>query len=209
MKQTEIIPFLVKLLKYIKIILCKLYIMNIKTKSITTLFVALVIILAVNPRSVNNIYNSILGRVFLIGIVILFSMNNLTLGLLAALAIIAASNQFSNFVEGMENGTTIGEDNTNSTGTQPVLTNSAVRQARETIDLSPEQQEQVSQNISDLKEKSTTAGVDIESIKNTIMSKESNSIPVYSNSNNSDNVTASPPTILTSSNLEGFRYSQF
>ena len=72
--------------------------MNIKTKSITTLFAALVIILAVNPRSVNNIYNSILGRLFLIGIVILFSMNNLTLGLLAALAIITASNQFYNFI---------------------------------------------------------------------------------------------------------------
>jgi hypothetical protein len=183
--------------------------MNIKTKSITTLFAALVIILAVNPRSVNNIYNSILGRLFLIGIVILFSMNNLTLGLLAALAIITASNQFYNFVEGMENGTTIGEDNANSTGTQPVLTNSAVRQAKETIELSPDQQVVVSQKISDLKEKATAAGIDIESIKNTIMSKESNSIPVYSNSNNSEDVTASPPTILTSSNLEGFRYSQF
>ena len=61
--------------------------------------------------------------------------------------------KFYNFVEGMENGTTIGEDNANSTGTQPVLTNSAVRQAKETIELSPDQQVVVSQKISDLKEK--------------------------------------------------------
>ena len=71
-------------------------------KSISALFMALIIILIVSPRTIHNVYNSILGRVVLIGIVIFFSMNNLTLGLLIALAVIAASNQFAPFVEGME-----------------------------------------------------------------------------------------------------------
>jgi hypothetical protein len=80
--------------------------MSVKTKSIGALFVVLAIILVVNPRMVNNVYETILGRLFLIGVVIFFAMNNVTLGLLAALAIIVASNQFSFLVEGMENNVT-------------------------------------------------------------------------------------------------------
>lgn len=80
--------------------------MSVKTKSIGALFVVLAIILVVNPRMVNNVYETILGRLFLIGVVIFFAMNNVTLGLLAALAIIVASNQFSFLVEGMENNIT-------------------------------------------------------------------------------------------------------
>jgi len=178
--------------------------MSIKTKSISALFVALVIILAVNPRSVNNIYNSILGRIILIGIVIFFSINNLTLGLLVALAIITASNQFGSFTEGMENGTTIGEDNITSTGSHVVLTNDAVKQVKQSVELSPEQQDEVSKRISDLKEKAAAAGIDTEAIKNTIMSKESKSIPIDPNSKKSDDVSASTPGMLISSKLEGF-----
>ena len=178
--------------------------MSIKIKSMVALFMALVIILAVNPRSVNNIYNTILGRVFLIGIVIFFSMNNLTLGLLVVLAIITASNQFGSFTEGMENGTTIGDDNTASTGTQSVLTNDAAKQARKSIELTPEQQDEVSNRISDLKAKASAAGIDIESIKNDIMSKESKSIPVDSESMKSGDVRPSTSGMLTSSSLEGF-----
>jgi hypothetical protein len=80
--------------------------MSVRTKSIGALFVVLAIILVVNPRMVNNVYETILGRLFLIGIVIFFAMNNITLGLLAVLAIIVASNQFSFLVEGMENNVT-------------------------------------------------------------------------------------------------------
>ena len=53
-----------------------------KTNSIVALFVALIVILAVNPRMVNNIYSSVLGRLFLIGILIFLSMKSVTLGLL-------------------------------------------------------------------------------------------------------------------------------
>ena len=181
--------------------------MSIKTKSIGALFVALIIILAVNPRSVNNIYNSILGRVFLISIVIFFSMNNLTLGLLVALAIITASNQFGSFTEGMENGTTIGEDNIDSTGRQKVLTNDAVKKS---IELSPEQKEEVSKKISDLKAKASAAGIDVEAIKTAIMSKESKSIPVDPNIMKSGDVGPSTSGMLVSSSLEGFQaYAPF
>jgi hypothetical protein len=175
--------------------------MSITTKTMGALFAALAIILAVSPRYIYNIYSTILGRILLIGIVVFFSMNNITLGLLAALAIIAASNQFGSFsqgsiFEGMENGTTIGEDNVAQKGTQPVLTDEAVKKVTDTI----------TQKISELKDKDKDVpGVDIESIKTAIMSKESKSIPIDLNAMKSDEVSASASGMLKSSSLEGFK----
>ena len=170
--------------------------MNIKTQSIGALFVVLVIILAVNPNLVNNIYSSILGRLVLICIVIFFAMNNTTLGLLVALTIIAASNQFGSFVEGMENGTptTIGEENVDTSGGQPVLTKSATDAAKKKIS-------DLKQDIAD-----GTIGIDKEDIKTAIMAKDSKQIPVDVNMNNSTEVNPSSSAMLnpSSSTLEGF-----
>lgn len=168
--------------------------MSIKTKSIGVLFVALIIILAVNPKIINNIYSSILGRLFLVCVVIFFAMNNTTLGLLVALGIITASNQFGSFVEGMDNQepTTIGEDNVASTGPIKVLSKDAVKQ-----------------KLSDLKshadtEDDTNIGVDKIDIAKNMMPKNSNQIPVDKSS--SDEVSASSSSILkpSSATLEGF-----
>lgn len=170
--------------------------MSIKTQGIGALFIALIIILIVNPKLINNIYDSILGRVFLILVVIFFSMNNTTLGLLIALAIIAALNQFGSFVEGMENSipTTIGEENVVSTGSQIVLTNSAANAAQK--------------KISDLKQDiaNGTMGVDKEDIKAAIAPKDSNQIPVSPSMNSSTEVSASSSAMLnpSTSTLENF-----
>jgi hypothetical protein len=112
-------------------------------------------------------------------------MNNLTLGLLIALAVIAASNQFAPFVEGME---TIGEDNTTVKGTQPVLTGEAAKKLEEA------------------KKKAEELGVDKEDIKNAIASKESKSIPLDPNSKNSEEVSPFKSSMLTNSSslTEGF-----
>ncbi len=163
--------------------------MSVKTKSIGALFVALVIILAVNPKAVNNLYGSLLGRLFLVCVVIFFAMNNTTLGLLAVLAVITASNQFGSFTEaklplaeGMENQTptTIGEDNTDTTGGQTVLTNSAAEAAKKKIS-------DIKQSIAD-----GTSGVDKEDIKTAIMSKDSKTIPVNPNMNSSSTGEVEP-----------------
>ncbi len=76
--------------------------MNSKTKILGGLFVALVAILFSNPMMVYDIYNTILGRIVLVGILIFLSMKNVTLGLLVALAIITALNQYGSFAEGMD-----------------------------------------------------------------------------------------------------------
>lgn len=70
-----------------------------------------IIILAVFPKQVHQLYKNMLGRLALISVVVYFTVNNMTLGLLLALVIISASNQFNPFVEGMTSPKTIGEDN--------------------------------------------------------------------------------------------------
>ena len=163
--------------------------MSIKIQSIVALFIALVIILAINPTIVHNMYGSILGRLFLILIVIFFAINNITLGLLIVLTIITALNQYGSFVEGMlplvearlplvearlplvegiegDSGVTIGEDNTN------VL----------------------------LKKKNETIGIDKEDLEMTMIPKDSNQIP-FNNMNISTEVNAASPDMLST---EGF-----
>lgn len=117
-------------------------------------------------------------------------MNNATLGLLVALTIITASNQFGSFVEGMENGspTTIGEENVDtSDATIKVLTKKKVSDLK--------------QDIAD-----GTIGVDKEDIKAAISSKSSKEIPVDPNMNSSSEVSAFTTGMLNtnSSTLEGF-----
>jgi hypothetical protein len=158
--------------------------MSIKIQSIGALFVALVIILAINPTIVHNMYSSILGRLFLILIVIFFAMNNITLGLLIVLTIITALNQYGSFVEatlpfveGMEN---------------------------KTID----KEENISKKKSELENSITneTAGIDKEDMKVTMMSKDSKQIPLDPNMNKSIEVNAASSGMLnsTSAKLEGF-----
>lgn len=79
-----------------------------KMQGILGLFMILVVILLINPGLYNNMYNNILGRVFLIILLIFFAMNNVTLGLLVALIIIIGTNM--SFIEGMESGSGSGSD---------------------------------------------------------------------------------------------------
>ncbi len=178
------------------------------TKSVMAMFVVLLLILVANPMTVNSIYNTILGRIVLIGIVVFFSMNSVTLGLLVALAIITALNQFGSFVEGMETmdaPVTIGEDNIPITGKQIVLTKSATTTAATTA-TTPVNADSAKQKISDLKAKAASAGIDKEAIRNTIMSKDSKTIQIDPSVMKNDDVNAYNPSMLTntSSIVEGF-----
>ena len=158
------------------------------------LFAVLVIILAVSPRIVNNIYSSFLGRFLLIAIVVFFSMHNVTLGLLVALSIIAASNQYGSFTEGFESPVTVGEENVPITGSQKVLTKSA----SDALNSSK-------QKVSELKA-NAAIGVDKEDIKNAIMAKDSKTIQTDPNMMKNEDVNAFKPSMLTNSTslTEGF-----
>jgi hypothetical protein len=165
-----------------------------KTKSIVALFVALSIILAIQPRMIYDLYNTLLGRLVIIVVIVFFAMHNVTLGLLVVLALIIVSNKFTTFTEGLETmdkttttlGTvpsTIGDDNAttgSSADKQTVLTRTA------TVSLN-DKDKSGNPTISELKTQAETKGVDKETIKTTIASKPSNSLPVASTSS-SENV---------------------
>jgi hypothetical protein len=72
-----------------------------KIHGLIGLFLMLVVIIAVSPRFINNIYDTILGRIVLLGVVIFFTAHNTTLGLLVALCLIVVSNKY--LIEGNEN----------------------------------------------------------------------------------------------------------
>ena len=121
------------------------------------LLMLLVVALIINPRAIHNMYSNILGRVVLIGVIIIFAMNNVTLGLLVALCIIIASNMF------------MFEGNTNMSDALP-------ESMPELSDMEKEKEKEKK------KEKTGTEiigeGVDRESVKASIASKDSSTLPV-------------------------------
>ena len=79
--------------------------MKMKISNLLYLFLILVVILLLKPRMINNIYDTMIGRLLLISVVIFFTMNNATLGLLIALMLIIISNTFGSLIEGMTDTT--------------------------------------------------------------------------------------------------------
>lgn len=167
-----------------------------KNYGIAGLFLLLVATLIVKPRVFYNLYNHILGRVLLIGVVIFFTLCNVTLGLLAALCLIVASNMF--LIEGLDNlhsstGTTIGDDN--------ALTSS---DAKLTVTTKAESKDKDGQKINEL----DAQGVDRQTIHETIQAKSSKTIPVDAKIFNSEDVK---PSETSSTVVEGFinKYAKF
>ena len=127
-----------------------------KMSMLSGLLFVLFLILVIQPSFLNNLYSTILGRIALIVVVLFFAMNNVTLGLLSALIIIISSNMF--FMEGLETM----DHTTTPTTTMPSA-----------------------DKIQEVKDKVKEAtGVDLETIKDTIQSKASATLPVASTANN-------------------------
>ena len=129
-----------------------------KTHGLCFLFTLLIIVLIVSPRSLNNLYNNTLGRLALIALIIFFAMHNVTLGLLAALCVIIASNMY--MFEGFDGMSEEDKEKMkdNVTTTAPTTT-------------SPHSTTHSTTTHS-------TDGVDKEAIKDAIQAKESNTITV-------------------------------
>jgi hypothetical protein len=137
------------------------------TYGILGLFALLFVTLMVNPRIIFKMQNNILGRLVLIAVVLLLTTTNVTLGLLAALCLIISSNMF--FMEGMDNmdGKTIGDDTAVGDGVKPVLTKKAVKADEVT-------------------------GVDRETIKQSIQSVSSKTLPIDASAFNSSDAEVEP-----------------
>jgi hypothetical protein len=149
--------------------------MKFKSQIIGSLFLALVVILTLKPKIINNIYDNLLGRVFLICVIIFVSMNNVTLGLLVVLVIITALNQFGSFTEGFE-----------SNG------QSVIRAV------------QMNLNNPNIIKEDSISSINLQDLRNTTMPKDSNTIQVDKNMNRSEEVDPSTSNMLNSNLKENF-----
>jgi hypothetical protein len=177
-----------------------------KKHAILGLFLLLVLISVLKPRVILNIYNNILGRVLLIGLVVFFTTCNLALGLLSALCLIIAYNMF--FREGLTNlddnsdqmiqpGLTIGDDtltDSNDSNVKIIVTKDT--------DTYKAKDNEYESTISDLKAEIESDGVDRQSIQESIQAKSSKTIPV--DKTNFESIEVKPNDPTTTSVIEGF-----
>ena len=158
------------------------------------LFLLLVILLILKPKVLFNLYRNILGRLVLIGLVIFLTMFNVTLGLLAALCLIIASNMF--FMEGFNNET-IGDDNVD--GSSSDGTTISVETKDKAKDKANAKANKLSEIQSQAQAKMEEQGVDKSSIHESIQAKSSKTIPVNKSNFSSEEVNPSESTSSTTS----------
>ena len=139
------------------------------------LFIMLIVVLIVSPRSLNNMYNNTLGRVALIALIIFFAMNNVTLGLLAALCVIIASNMY--MFEGLENMTEDQKNNLKDKATDKKGTMSSTT-TPSTTTTTTDSTTPTTTTSTTTDTTTTGTGVDKEAIKDAIQAKASNTIQV-------------------------------
>jgi hypothetical protein len=156
------------------------------------LFTMLVIVLIVSPRTLNNMYNNILGRVVLVALLVLFSMNNITLGLLAALCIIIASNMymFEGFDTSVINSSEVG------TGENIDAIQKQIQDKKATTTTTSTE----TTNMPSTTTSTTTTGsdgVDRQAVTDALKSKQSNTMPVNKSMFSSDEVASAPSTATT------------
>jgi cytoskeletal protein RodZ len=162
------------------------------------LFIMLIVVLIVSPRSLNNLYNNTLGRVALIALIIFFAMNNVTLGLLAALCVIIASNMY--MFEGMENMT---EDEKNKLKDKVTTITTTIPTSTTTPSTTtPSTTTSTTTTPSTTTPTTTGTGVDKEAIKDAIQAKASNAIQVAKSDFASTEVE--PTTAPSTTTQEGF-----
>jgi type IV secretory pathway TrbL component len=160
-----------------------------KTHGLLVLFTVLILVLVINPSFIKNMYSSILGRILLVFIVLFFAMNNMTLGLLVAMIFIV----FSNLLYANENTyTKEGLDNMDTTTPAAPSAGAAAVAATPTT-AAPAAMATPSTMATTDKKKVQPAipgasNIDLETIKNSIQSKPSSSLPTAT-PGSSDDVT--------------------
>lgn len=168
-------------------------------RGVLGLFIGLIIILLINPSMIYNIYNTILGKIILLAILIFVTMNNVTLGLLVALLIIVASREFGSVVESMDNADS------------DILTPKTIGVDADTTSIAPEDKinvvtadankELIKRKVQQNEEKS--GGIDVVDSSLNVRATDSNTLPV-SKPSSTENVAPATEGTLTTTMTEGF-----
>lgn len=135
----------------------------------TIAFILLIIISLINPELIYNLNKFYIGKLIILMVIVFFSSANIILGLLVIFMYFAILDKYRYVIEGMTNEeqiiteNTIGEIKQNETN---------VKNVKET---------KKSDKIIISTENSNTNGVDIQDIRDSIASKDSNTLPLSKN----------------------------
>ena len=172
-----------------------------KMRGVLGLFIGLIIILLINPSMIYNIYNTILGKIILLAILIFVTMNNVTLGLLVALLIIVASREFGSVVEGMDNADS------------DILTPKTIGVDADTTSVAPEDKinvvtadankELIKRKVQQSENDSSSGGIDVVDSSLNVRATDSNSLPTPKSAS-TENVAPATEGTLTTTMTEGF-----
>jgi len=158
---------------------------SLKIDKIIGLFVLLVALIFLSPKRLSNrVFQSFIGRILVVGVVVFFSSHNIILGIFSVLIIaFFIQNNMKSFLEGMEDGA---ESDKNAT--------LKLLKKKDTIQTLIDSSERASANAS-----SENSGVDKQMIHNTIQAKSSNELPIPSMVSSDDVIPATTTEPFTSS----------
>jgi hypothetical protein len=161
----------------------------------TTAFILMVIILWINPELIYNLNKSFIGKLIILIIIVFFSSTNIILGLLTIFIYFVILDKYRYVIEGMISedkiitNDTIGEIKKNGKIKNSEMKNNKMKN-NEMKNNEMKNSEMVKQNIKDSEEKeknknkiiistsNNSNGVDIQDIRDSIASKDSNSFPL-------------------------------
>jgi len=177
------------------------------------LFVLLVIILMVKPIFYKNMYNNVLGRLFLIAILLFFATTNVTLGLIVALIMIIGTN--ISFVEGFESTQSADVKTSTSNSNSDAAISDALAKLNSTGTTIGTGDDGVKSNVGQINvvtskynsnsNSKSKNGVDRISVEQSVKAKDSNQIPVTKENFVSADVAASDPSASINGFVSGFR----
>lgn len=146
----------------------------------TIAFILILIISFFNPELIYNLNKSFIGKLTILIVIIFFSSSNIILGLLTIFIYFAILDKYRYVIEGM-----ISEEKINTENTVGEIKNNETKN-NETKKIKPKDE---NKNKIIISTSNNSNGVDIQDIRDSIASKDSNSLPLSKNMfKSSDNV---------------------
>ncbi len=136
----------------------------------TIAFILILIISFFNPELIYNLNKSFIGKLTILIVIIFFSSSNIILGLLTIFIYFAILDKYRYVIEGM-----ISEEKINTENTIGEIKNNETKN-NETKKVKPKDENKIIISTSN-----NSNGVDIQDIRDSIASKDSNSLPLSKN----------------------------
>lgn len=138
----------------------------------TVAFILILIISFFNPELIYNLNKSFIGKLTILIVIIFFSSSNIILGLLTIFIYFAILDKYRYVIEGM-----ISEEKINTENTIGEIKNNETKN-NETKKIKPKDE---NKNKIIISTSNNSNGVDIQDIRDSIASKDSNSLPLSKN----------------------------